>query len=408
MKIVDVKSYVLGTAWRNLTFVQVITDDGLEGVGEVRMVNHTDALLGYLAEAVPNHVLGHNLANIESLVQRMYRNDYARADEIAMSAIATIEIACWDIMGQALGQPVYQLLGGAVRDRIKAYANGWYTVERTPEEFHRAAKRVIEKGYHALKFDPFGAGFYELDRAEKSKAVALVEAVRDAIGPDAELLIEMHGRFNPATAMEMARELEPFKPAWIEEPVPPENLAALKKTAEKVTIPVATGERLHTRYDYRTLFELQAADIIQPDITHFGGLLETKKLAAWAEIYYILVAPHNVGGPVSTAAALHFAASTPNFKIQEHFNDFTEEWVKSAAPGNPEVVDGYFTLPQGPGLGVKLNTDFVREHPQQRVFFNLFAENWHLRQAQQPSSLQAEQVPHHDIAREDESKSIHQ
>src|SRR6266404_9090312 len=290
MKIVDVKSAVMGTAWRNLTFVRVITDDGLEGVGEVRMVNHTDALLGYLAEAVPNHVLGHNPFDIESLVQRMYRNDYARAGEIAMSAIATIEIACWDIIGQALGQPVYQLLGGAVRDRIKAYANGWYTVERTPHEFHQAARRVIEKGYRALKLDPFGAGFYELDRAEKTRAVALVEAVRDAVGPDTELLIEMHGRFNPATAVEIARELEPFKPSWIEEPVPPENLAALKKVAEKASIPVATGKRLHTRYAYRTLFELQAADIIQPDITHFGVLLDTKKLAAWAETYYMLVA----------------------------------------------------------------------------------------------------------------------
>ena len=392
MKIVDVKSYVLGTAWRNLTFVRVITDEGVEGVGEVRMVNHTDALSGYLAEAMPRYVIGHDPANIEDLVQRMYRNDYARAGEIAMSAIAVIEIACWDIMGQSLGKPVYQLLGGAVRDRMKAYANGWYTVERTPHEFNQAAKRVIEKGYRALKLDPFGAGFYELDRAEKSKAVALVEAVRDAVGPDSEILVEMHGRFNPATAVEIARELEPFKPSWIEEPVPPENLAALKKVAEKVSIPVATGERLHTRYDYRTLFELQAADIIQPDITQFGGLLETKKLAAWAEIYYVLVAPHNVGGPVSTAAALHFAASTPNFKIQEHFNDFTESWVKTAAPGNPEVVDGYFALPQGPGLGVKLNLDVVREHPQQRIFFNLFAENWHLRQAPLRSSIQDEQT----------------
>lgn len=392
MKIVDVKSYVLGTVWRNLTFVRVITDEGVEGVGEVRMVNHTDALSGYLAEAVPRYVIGHDPANVEDLVQRMYRNDYARAGEIAMSAIAVIEIACWDIMGQSLGKPVYQLLGGAVRDRIKAYANGWYTVERTPHEFNQAAKRVIEKGYRALKLDPFGAGFYELDRAEKSKAVALVEAVRDAVGPDSEILVEMHGRFNPATAVEIARELEPFKPSWIEEPVPPENLAALKKVAEKVSIPVATGERLHTRYDYRTLFELQAADIIQPDITQFGGLLETKKLAAWAEIYYVLVAPHNVGGPVSTAAALHFAASTPNFKIQEHFNDFTESWVKTAAPGNPEVVDGYFALPQGPGLGVKLNLDVVREHPQQRIFFNLFVENWHLRQAPLRSSIQDEQT----------------
>src|SRR5438874_10504608 len=387
MKIVDVKTHVMGTAWRNLTFVRVLTDEGLEGLGEVRMLNHTDALLGYFKEAVPNHVLGHNPANIEDLVQRMYRNDFARAGEIAMSAIATIEVACWDIMGQALGVPVYKLLGGAVRERIKGYANGWYTVERTPEEFHAAAKRVLAKGCRALKFDPFGSGFYELEHAEKMRVIELVEAVYDAVGPNVEILIEMHGRFNVATAVEMARELERFKPSWVEEPVPPENLAALKKAAEKITIPVATGERIHTRYDYRQLFELQAADIIQPDITHFGGLLETKKLAAWAETYYILVAPHNVGGPVSTAAALHFAASTPNFKILEHFNDFAEDWVKAAAPGNPEVVNGYFALPQAPGLGLKLNEEVIREHPQQKIFFNLFAENWHRRQAVvEPSS----------------------
>jgi galactonate dehydratase len=385
MKIVDVKTHVMGTAWRNLTFVRVLTDEGLEGVGEVRMLNHTDALLGYFREAVPNHILGHDPFNVEDLVQRMYRNDYARAGEIAMSAIATVEIACWDIMGKALGLPVYKLLGGAVRERVKGYANGWYTVERTPEEFHAAAKRVLAKGYRALKFDPFGSGFYELEHAEKMRVIELVEAVYDAVGPNVEILIEMHGRFNVATAVEMARELERFKPSWVEEPVPPENLAALKKASEKITIPVATGERIHTRYDYRQLFELQAADIIQPDITHFGGLLETKKLAAWAETYYILVAPHNVGGPVSTAAALHFAASTPNFKIQEHFNDFAEDWVKAAAPGNPEVVDGYFALPQGLGLGVKLDEAVIQQHPQQRIFFNLFAENWHRRQAVQPT-----------------------
>jgi len=380
MKIVDVQTHVMSTAWRNLTFVRVLTDDGLEGVGEVRMINHTDALLGYLSEAVPNHVIGHDPSDIEALVRRMYIEDYARAGEIAMSAIATIEMACWDIVGKSLGKPVYKLLGGAVRDRIKAYANGWYTVERTPQEFHAAAKRALHKGYRALKFDPFGAGFYEMERAEKARSIELVEAVRDAVGPDVEILIEMHGRFNPATAIEIARDLEPFKPSWVEEPVPPENLAALEKASRSIFIPVATGERIHTRYEFRELFERQAADIIQPDISHFGGLLETKKLAAWADAYYVLVAPHNVGGPVSTAAALHFAASTPNFKIQEHFNDFSEAWVKDAAPGNPEVVDGYFALPEGPGLGVTLNMDVINEHPRQHVYFNLYAQDWHLRQ----------------------------
>src|SRR5438270_2126854 len=197
MRISDLKTYVLGTAWRNLTFVEVHTDDGLVGVGEVRMLNHTDALLGYFAEAVPNHVLGSDPFDIEDLVRRMFRNDYARAGEIAMSAISTVEMACWDIVGKALNQPVYRLLGGATRDRIKAYANGWYTVERTPEEFHAAAKRVIAKGYRAMKLDPFGAGFYELDRPEQQRALSLGHAVRDAVGADADLLGDVHGRFNP-------------------------------------------------------------------------------------------------------------------------------------------------------------------------------------------------------------------
>lgn len=384
MKIVNVTPMVLGTAWRNLTFVKVETDEGLTGVGEARVLNRTQAVLGYLADVVPRYVLGSDPFEVERLVQRMFREDFGRAGELVMTGIALIEIACWDIMGQALGQPVYRLLGGAVREKIKAYANGWYTAARTPEEFHAAAQRAIAKGYRALKFDPFGGGFYELERSEKQRIVALVEAVRDAVGPDVEILIEMHGRFNPATAVEMARELAPFRPSWFEEPVPPENLAALKKAADAISplgIPIATGERLHTPYEYRELFELQAADIIQPDITHYGGLLSTKKLAAWAEAYYMLVAPHNVGGPVSTAAALHLAACTNNFKIQEHFNDFDEVYVKESALGVPEVVDGYFALPTGPGLGITLNEEIIREHPQQKIHFNLFADDWHKRQA---------------------------
>jgi galactonate dehydratase len=384
LKIVNVTPMVLGTAWRNLTFVKVETDEGLTGVGEARVLNRTQAVLGYLADVVPRYVLGSDPFEVERLVQRMFREDFGRAGELVMTGIALIEIACWDIMGQALGQPVYRLLGGAVREKIKAHANGWYTVARTPEEFHAAAQRAIAKGYRALKFDPFGGGFYELERSEKQRIVALVEAVRDAVGPDVEILIEMHGRFNPATAVEMARELAPFRPSWFEEPVPPENLAALKKAADAISplgIPIATGERLHTPYEYRELFELQAADIIQPDITHYGGLLSTKKLAAWAEAYYMLVAPHNVGGPVSTAAALHLAACTNNFKIQEHFNDFDEVYVKESALGVPEAVDGYFALPTGPGLGITLNEEIIRAHPQQKIHFDLFADDWHKRQA---------------------------
>jgi galactonate dehydratase len=385
MKISKVTPMVLGTEWRNLTIVKVETDDGLVGLGECRALNRTDGVLGYLSEAAPRYILGEDPFNIESLVARMFREDFGRAGEITQTVTALLEVACWDIVGKALNQPVYKLLGGAVRNRIKGYANGWYTGERTPDEFHAAAKRVLAKGYKALKFDPFGAGFYEMERAEKTFVIGLVEAVRDAVGPDVEILIEMHGRFNPVTAVEFARELAPFKPSWLEEPVPPDNLAAQKKAADAIAplgIPVATGERLHTMYEYRELFELQACDIIQPDITHFGGILNTKKLAAWAEVYYMLIAPHNVGGPISTAAALHLAACTPNFKIQEHFNDFSEAYVKKAAPGNPEIEDGYFALPSGPGLGVTLDEEVVAANPRRRVHFNLFADDWHRRSAE--------------------------
>lgn len=381
MRIAEVTPLVMGTAWRNLTFVKVRTDEGLTGVGEVRMVNHTQALIGYLEHAIPTHVLGADPFDIEALVQQMWRSDYERVGGTVMSGISAIEIACWDIVGQALGQPIFKLLGGAVRDHIKAYANGWYTVERTPEEFHAAARKVVARGYRALKLDPFGSGSCELTPDERRRAVALVEAVRDAIGPDAELLVEMHGRFTPAAAVAISRELEPYAPSWIEEPVPPENLKALAKVARRVRIPIATGERIHVRHEFRELFELQAADIIQPDVTTVGGLLEVRKIAAWADSYYVLVAPHNVGGPVSTAAALHIAACTPNFKIQEHFNDFAEAHVKESAPGNPEVADGYFGLPHGPGLGVTLNDEVIAANPQRRLHFDLFRDQWHLRRS---------------------------
>jgi galactonate dehydratase len=383
MRISGVRTGVVGTPWRHLTFVELETDEGLTGVGETRMINHTEALLGYLAEVQATDILGRDPFEIEALVQRMVRLDYARSGEIAMSALAVVEMACWDIIGKALGQPVHRLLGGAVHERVKAYANGWYTVERTPEEFHAAARRVVERGYRALKFDPFGAGLWELEPAERRRSLALVEAVRDAVGDEVELLIEMHGRFAPAAAVDIARELEQWRPAWIEEPVPPENLKALAKVTERVRIPVATGERIHVRAEFRELFELQAADIVQPDLAHFGGLSEARKLAATAETHFVLIAPHNVCGPVATAANLHLAACTPNFKIQEHFNDFADSWVHEVAPGLPQVdrSDGCFPVPTAPGLGVSIDWDAVAERPPEPIHFDLFSPGWERREA---------------------------
>ena len=380
MRITNIDTHVVGTPWRNLTYVTVHTDEGLSGVGEARMLGHTDALLGYLNEAARRHVLGSDPFDIEDLVRRMKYGDFGRAGEIVMSGIACVEMACWDILGKALGQPVWRLLGGRVRDRVKAYANGWYTVDRTPEEFHAAARRVVERGYRALKLDPFGAGRMELDHDETVRSIALVEAVRDAIGPECELLVEMHGRFSPATAIRLARLLEPYDPAWLEEPCPPENLKALAKVSAHTGLPIATGERIHDRIEFRELLELQAADIVQPDVGHLGGIAETRKLAAAAETYYVQLAPHNVGGPVLTAASLQLGVCVPNFKILEHFNDFADARITSVAKGAPAVVDGYFTVPQAPGLGVELDLDAVAEFPRRKADFDLFAEDWHKRE----------------------------
>ncbi len=383
MKITAVTPLVLGTAWRDLLFVKVETDEGITGFGEVRPVNKTDAVIAYLREAAPRYALGRDPFDTERLVYEMMTGDFGRPGEVAMSSLACLEIACWDIKGKALNQPVYRLLGGAVRDRIKLYANGWYRTERTPEAFAEAARAAVAKGYRALKFDPFGDSFYEFTGEEKRISIALVAAVREAVGTDVDLLIEMHGRFTVAGAVEMARELAPFKPGWFEEPVPPENLKALKKFMDAVAplgIPVATGERIHTPCDTRELFELQACDILQTDITHFGGLANTKKIAAQAEYHYMRMAPHNVGGPVSTAAALHLAACTPNVMIQENFNDFDESYVMEAAPGVPEIeFDGCVSLPSGPGLGVTVDESVIAAHPSDLNHFSLYTKDWQKR-----------------------------
>ncbi|MFI5755130.1 mandelate racemase/muconate lactonizing enzyme family protein [Streptomyces sp. NPDC051569] len=381
MRITGITTHVVGTPWRNLTYVLVHTDEGLTGVGETRMLGRTDALLGYLREAEANHIAGTDPFAVEDLVRRMKYGDFGRAGEIVMSGIAVVEMACWDIKGKALGVPVWQLLGGKVTDRVKAYANGWYTTERTPEAYHKAAQAVVERGYRALKIDPFGTGHFELDRAASNDAVALIEAVRDAIGPETELMLEMHGRFSPATAIRMARELAPYAPAWLEEPVPPENLKALRKVADKVDLPIATGERIHDRIEFRELFESQAVDIIQPDVGHIGGILEARKLAATAETHYTLIAPHNVGGSVLTAASLQLAACTPNFKILEHFNDFADAEIKKVVTGAPRVdpATGCFEISHAPGLGVEFDIDAAAEFPQQQARFDLWAEGWEKR-----------------------------
>jgi len=366
MKITGYQTYVVGTPWRNLTYVVVETDEGIRGVGEARVVGKTHTVAQYLKD-VRRHIIGYSVYDIEDLYRRFTLLDFGSAGEVVMTGLALVEMACWDCLGKKVNLPVYQLIGGKVRDKIPAYANGWYQVERAPEEFAAAAQRVVDRGYRGMKFDPFGSGDMELTRQEYFRSLDLIEAVHAVTGDRAQIFVEMHGRFSPHQAIEIAKAIEKFNPGWIEEPCRPEDLGALQMVAQHTHLPIATGERLYRAAQFRDLFPLRCVNIIQPDINQCGGLLEVKKIAAVAETYSVMVAPHNVGGIISTTAVLHLMAGLRNGKIVEHFNDFADSQVKQAGHPYPEVVDGYFSLPAGPGWGVELNDDFLEAHRAKEV-----------------------------------------
>jgi len=380
-KIVDIRTTVVGTPWRELAFVELVTDGGLVGVGEVRIVNKTDTLVACIQELGPRYVTGTDPFDVERLAWNVQRAEYGRPGEITQSALSAFDVACWDLMGQILGVPLWRLLGGRFRDRVPAYANGWYQAERDPKAIARLAGGVVKRGYRALKLDPFGAASAELATSERRRAVAIVAAVRDAVGPDVQIMVEMHGRFTPGTAAQVAALLEPYDPEWIEEPVPPENPASLARVRAATNLSIATGERAHTMEDIRPFLEQGNVDVVQVDLTHFGGFLPMKRLAGWADAYYLLLAPHNVCGPVGTMANLHFAIATPNYKVLEHFNDFADSWVQDLVDAPPRIdpADGCFTRPDRPGLGLKLNHDVCAKHPRTGGRIRLFDEGWERR-----------------------------
>jgi galactonate dehydratase len=380
-KIAEMRTTVVGTPWRELVFVELITDSGLTGVGEVRIVNKTDTLVACVQELGPRYVLGSDPFDVERLAWNVQRAEYGRPGEVTQSALAAFDVACWDLMGQALGVPVWKLLGGRFRERVPAYANGWYQAERDPQVIARLARGVVKRGYRGLKLDPFGAASAELSASERRKVVAIVAAVREAVGPDVQIMVEMHGRFTPGTAAQVAALLEPYDPEWIEEPVPPENAAALARVRAATRLSIATGERAHTVEDIRPFLEQGNVDVLQVDLTHFGGFLPMKRLAGWADAYYLLLAPHNVCGPVGTMANLHFAVATPNYKVLEHFNDFADSWVQDLVDTPPRIdpADGCFTLPERPGLGLKLDREACARHPRTGGRIRLFEEGWERR-----------------------------
>lgn len=361
MKITDVKTFVVDCFRINWVFVKVYTDEGIAGVGEGTLEYKEHALEGAV-EHLKNYLLGKDPRNIERLYHDIYRDAYWRGGAVLMSALSAVECALWDILGKSLGVPVYTLLGGKANEDCRIYVNGWFAGAKTPREFAEKAKIAVKKGVTAMKWDPFGKSYLQISNADLTNALECVAAVREAVGDKIDLLIEGHGRFDVPTGIKIAKELEQFKPMWFEEPVPPNNLEALKAVRDKSPVAISAGERLYTRFDYNELFRTRACDYIQPDISHAGGIMELKKIAAIAEANYIPFAPHNPSGPVANAATLQLAACCPNFCILEiMYSDV--DYRKYVTNENLVYENGRIRIGDKPGLGIELNEEECLKHP---------------------------------------------
>jgi galactonate dehydratase len=378
MKIARFETLMANAGLRNYLFIRLHTDTGISGVGEASLEWQEKTVQTLAHEWLQDRVIGRDPFEIERLTGDLIRDQY-QGGATVMTAISAVEIACWDIVGKACGQPVYRLLGGRYHARIPAYANGWYGGARTPAEYAERAREAVQRGYSGLKFDPFGVAWKTMAPDEAEEAVACVAAVREAVGGAVQLYIEFHGRLSAGMATQMIRALQPYRPAWCEEPVAPESIELLAEVRRASGCPIAAGERLYTLADFHRLFSQRAVDVAQMDIAHCGGLSVGKKIAALASVYDIGIAPHCSIGPVALAAALHFDLSTPNFYIQETFSDFDVPWRSALVGGWNPVQRGQFTLPDpdAPGLGVELDEEAIAAHPYvQNPFPSLWDAGW--------------------------------
>lgn len=368
MKITDIRTAEVHGHGYSM-FVRVYTDEGVVGTGECI---HGGEGAVQLVEGMKRMLIGENPLNVDMLFEKV-RRGYIFNGAIAgnvVSALTGIEIALWDLTGRTTGLPVYQLLGGKFRDNIRLYSDCHAGKENTPESYAARAKEVVALGFDAIKFDIDDAGNpYKLDRwnwsvtpGELHSMVDKVAAIREAVGPNIDVCIDMHGRYDISAAIRVAQALEPFELMWLEEPVPPENIDAMREVKRSTRTPICTGENLFLRYGFKDLLEKQAVDVIMPDIPKCGGLSECRKIANMAEMYYVPFAPHNVCSPLGTIASCHVCASIPNFLVMEwHWVD-RPHWHELVLADPPLIRNGRITLPDGPGLGVELNEEAARKY----------------------------------------------
>lgn len=380
MKITGLETFLTNAGLRNYLFLRLSTDTGLTGVGEASLEWQERAVECLLHDWVLERIRGADPFDVERIAGNLIRDQYQGGPTV-LTAISGVEIAMWDLIGKACGQPVYKLLGGRVRERLPAYANGWYGGARTPSDFAKKADEVASRGYPAMKFDPFGVAWKEMSGAEMDMAEETVAAVREAVGDEVDLMIEVHGRLSAGCAIEMGHRLAPFGPTWYEEPVTPHSLDLMREVKQALPFPIAAGERLYMLEEFARLTTLRACDVVQMDLAHCGGLSVGRKVAALAEAHDMRVAPHCSIGPVALCAAVHFGWATSNVMIQENFADYDVPWrddfVCGWNLGRPAGKGGEFRLPEGPGLGIEIDPEVCAAHPPRRdPFPSLWDDRW--------------------------------
>ena len=375
LRVTEVIPHVLFAGRTNLIFVEVRTNAGITGLGEASLEGKTKAVVGAIND-IAEYLIGQDPTRIEHHWQTIYRHSFWRGGVVIGSAISGIEQALWDILGQALGVPIYDLLGGRVRDRVRLYANG--PRGETSEEIAESCVQIVEAGWSALKLVPFEAVPGVAGQRELREARRRIQMIRDAVGWEVDILIDCHGRLTPTSAVQMAEALDEFDIFFFEEPVLPEDPLSLAEVAATISIPVATGERLFTKWGFRDVLDLGAAAVLQPDIAHCGGIWEARKIAAAAEVSYVGVAPHNPYSWLLTMASIQLDFAIPNFVIQEFLIDHPPDVERLFAQPFTWQPGGWVEPPTSPGLGVELDWEAVHAHEQLPYHRTYQPSLWHV------------------------------
>jgi galactonate dehydratase len=381
VRITRATTYLVGNPWKNWLFVRLDTDQpGLYGIGEGTLNGFGRSVEAVVHELAPRYE-GMDPFQVETIYQRMTRDLYSEGGQIHMCAVAAVETACWDIIGKSVGRPIYDLIGGRYHETLPAYANGWYQGDRTPAAFASRAQEVVARGYKALKFDPFGAAWRTMDLPNRHLTLDIIRAVREAVGPDIQLMIEGHCRFSVAEAVWIGERIEEFEPTWFEEPTAHQKIDAVVEVARKIAVPVSTGESLVSTHQFAELLAHNAVHIIQPEPGNMGGIWKTRQACAMADAHYAVVAPHNAQGPIATATCIQIGASCPNLLVQEIFDEFNVDWERDLVDHPAEVIDGRIPVSDRPGLGIDLNWAEIDKHPYEiSNFLPLFAVGWERRE----------------------------